>query len=112
MEYSENRKMRRAMKRVEALKGFYQHLLIYLVVNIILFIVRSNILDFFESNNPDKNFVEWIDWNILIVPFFWGIGLLFHAAKVFQYKFSFVKKWEQRKLEKFIKEEESNTFKN
>jgi len=112
MEYSENRKMRKALKRVEALKGFYRHLLVYLCVNIALFIVRGNVLDFFQRSSPDKDFIEWVDWNILIVPFFWGIGLLFHAAKVFEYKFSFIKTWEQKKLEKFIKEEESNTFKN
>ncbi len=112
MEYSENRKMRIAMKKVEALKGFYTHLLVYLLVNIALFIVRGNVLDFFQRSNPDKSFIEWIDWNILIVPFFWGIGLSFHAAKVFQYKFPFVKNWEEKKLEKFIKEEESNSFKN
>src|SRR5690606_6733084 len=105
MEYSENRKIQKARKRVEALKGFYKHLLVYLLVNAALFVVRGNVLDFFRSSNPDKNFLEWIDWNILIVPFFWGIGLLFHAAKVFQYKFPFIKKWEQKKLEKFMKEE-------
>ena len=29
MEYSENLKWRKARRRVEALKGFYKHLLIY-----------------------------------------------------------------------------------
>ncbi|PHR13099.1 MAG: hypothetical protein COA40_06215 [Aequorivita sp.] len=39
MEYSENIKLRKAQRRVEALKGFYKHLLVYIIVNIALFIV-------------------------------------------------------------------------
>jgi hypothetical protein len=104
MEYSKNIKLRKARKRVEALKGFYKHLLVYSIVNIALFIVRAQVLGFFQNQSPDKNFIEWVDWNILIVPIFWGIGLLFHASKVFQYKFPFIKDWEDRKLKKFINE--------
>ncbi|HNP66892.1 MAG TPA: 2TM domain-containing protein [Aequorivita sp.] len=105
MEYSESIKWRKARRRVEALKGFYKHLIVYVIVNIALFIVRGNVLEFFQIESNDKNFVEWVDWNILIVPFFWGIGLLFHAAKVFQYKSSFIKNWEERQFKKFMKEE-------
>lgn len=102
MDYSEGIILRRARKRLEALKGFYKHLLVYIIVNIAIFIVKSNILEFFQDQSPDKNFIEWLDWNILIVPFFWGIGLLFHAVKVFQYKFPFIKNWEDRQLKRFI----------
>ncbi|AFL81646.1 hypothetical protein Aeqsu_2186 [Aequorivita sublithincola DSM 14238] len=105
MKYSENIKLRNARKRLEMLKSFYKHLLVYIVVNIILFAIRGNILGFFQNTSPDKNFIEWIDWNILIVPIFWGIGLLFHAAKVFQYRFKFIKNWEERQLERYVKEE-------
>lgn len=102
MEFSENIKLRKARKRVEALKGFYKHLLVYIIVNIAIFIVRGNVLEFFQNQSSDKNFMEWMDWNILIVPIFWGIGLLFHAAKVFQYKLPFIENWENRKIKRFI----------
>jgi hypothetical protein len=105
MDYSENMQWRKAQQRVETLKVFYRHLLIYIVVNIAIFIVRGQVLEVFLNKSPDKNFIEWIDWNVLIVPVFWGIGLLFHAAKAFQYKFKFIKNWEERQLKKFIKEE-------
>ncbi len=104
MEYSESIKMRKARKRLETLKGFYKHLLVYIIVNLVLFIVRAHVLEFFQNESPDKNFVEWVDWNILIVPIFWGIGLLFHAVKVFQYKFKFIKNWEEKQLKRFINE--------
>lgn len=106
MKNAESLKIRKARKRVESLKGFYKHLLAYIIVNIALFIIRGNVLEFFQNNSQDKNFIEWIDWNILIVPLFWGIGLLFHAAKTFQYKFNFIKNWEERQIQKYIKEEQ------
>lgn len=103
MDYSENIKLRKAQKKVEILKGFYSHLLVYIVVNMALFVVRGHVLEFFQSESPDKNFIEWVDWNILIVPIFWGIGILFHAAKAFQYKLKFIKNWEEKQMEKFLK---------
>lgn len=112
MELSENTRLIKAQKRVEALKGFYSHLFSYLIINIVLLILRGNVLDFFQSASPDKNFVEWVNWNILLVPIFWGIGLLYHALMVFQYKLRFIENWEQGKLKKFIKEEESRSFKS
>lgn len=107
MELSENMRFKRAKKRVEALKGFYIHLIVYISVNVFLLIVRGNVIGFVINVSPDKNFLEWVDWNILVVPVFWGIGLLFHAAKVFKYKLNFIKNWEERQLLKFMKEEES-----
>lgn len=108
MKYSENGKRRRALQRVEALKGFYRHVAIYLIVNIALFVIRGGVLNYFESNKPDKNFVDWVDWNILIVPIFWGIGLLLHAAKVYQYKVRIIRDWEDKKLKEILNEEEFN----
>ena len=106
---NQNIYVKRARKRVEALKGFYSHLWIYLLVNIVLFGIRGHILEFFADTSRGTNFFEWIDWNILIVPFFWGIGLLYHGVKVFQYKVQFVKKWEEKQLRKFMKQENSET---
>lgn len=104
MKYSDNIKLRKAQKRVEVLKGFYKHLLVYCIVNVTLFILRGDVLQFFQDESADKNFIEWVDWNILIIPIFWGIGLLCHAVKAFQYKLKFIANWEKGQLEKFSKE--------
>lgn len=98
---------KRARRRVQALKGFYSHLWIYMIVNIVLFVIRGPVLDFFSNTPAETNFLDWIDWNILAVPFFWGIGLLYHGTKVFQYKFKFVRYWEEKQLRKFMKEDNS-----
>ena len=44
-------------------------------------------------------------------PFFWGIGLAFHAAKVFGYSPFFSKDWEQRQISKYVEEEERDANK-
>lgn len=103
MDYSESIKVRKARKKVEILMDFYKHLVVYIFVNIALLLVRSQILGLFQNGVENKNFYDWIDWNIVIVPFFWGIGLLFHAAKAFQYKFRFIQNWEDKQLENILK---------
>ena len=105
MEYLEKIKFRNARKRVEAIKNFHKHLLVYFILSIVLFMGRDYVLQFFQNKSIDKNFTKWIDWNILIVLGFWGIGLLFQASKAFQYKLKFIENWEKRQLEKFMKEQ-------
>lgn len=105
MKYSEIIKYRNARRKVEVLKGFYKHLFVYCIVNIALFILRGEVLQFVQNESTNKSVIDWIDWNILIVPVFWGIGLVFHTAKVFQFKFNFIADWEKRQLKKFIKEQ-------
>ena len=59
-----------AKKRVEAKKGFYSHLIVYICVNILLIIIWA-----FASGGG----FPWF-----IFPLCgWGIGLLFHGLGVF-----------------------------
>lgn len=81
----------RARKRVEEIKGFYNHLIIYIVINISL-----AILNFFTSPGV---------WWFLFVTFFWGIGLVFHGLSVFMKRGIFSKKWEERKIKEYMEEE-------
>ena len=60
---------KRAKKRVEALKGFYIHLGVYVLVNLFLFLL--NII-----TAPDH---LWFFWPLLG----WGIGVVLHAASTF-----------------------------
>lgn len=84
----------RARERVEQLKGFYSHLAIFIVVNVILILI--NIL-----TSPGS---WWFYW----VTLFWGIGLAFHAANVFGRRRMFSKEWEEKKIQQYITEEESD----
>lgn len=106
MKSSEELKLRKAKKRVEGIKDFYKHFFVYCMLSLALFIGRDYIIQFFQNQSIDKNFTKWLDWNFLIVLVFWGIGLLFQASKAFRYKLKFIEKWEERQLEKFMKEQE------
>lgn len=83
----------RARKRVEAIKGFYIHLLIYLFVNAGLLLI--NVL-----TSPGS---WWFYWPLLG----WGIGLAVHAIGVFGVGNWFSKEWEEREIRKILEKEES-----
>ncbi|WP_223270810.1 2TM domain-containing protein [Subsaximicrobium wynnwilliamsii] len=85
-----------ASKRVERLKGFYIHLSVYVVVN--LLIVVSNINDL----EPGESYFKWQNF---ITLGFWGIGILAHSASVFIPNLLFNSNWEARKMQEFMDKE-------
>ncbi len=85
-------KFKRAKKHVDEIKGFYIHLTVYVIVN--LFILSS-----IYFNLDGESFGQI---GHFFTPFFWGIGLLFHGAKVFGFNPLFSKDWEDRQIKKYI----------
>ncbi|GIJ93288.1 2TM domain-containing protein [Capnocytophaga stomatis] len=83
---------KKAQERVMALKGFYNHLFSYIIIN--LFLVGLNLYQ-----NPSNLWCLW-------VVFAWGIGLVSHAFKVFAPNIFFGKKWEERKIKELMEKEE------
>ncbi|MFC2000896.1 2TM domain-containing protein [Chloroflexota bacterium] len=67
---SEEQIYEEAKKRVEAKKGFYKHLIVYICVNILLIIIWA-----FPSGGGFPWFIFPLGG--------WGIGLLFHGLGVF-----------------------------
>jgi len=76
-----------AKKRVDEKKGFFTHLIIYIIVNVFLIIIWA-------VTNPGG--YPWFIWPIIG----WGIGLVIHALTVFV--FNRKTGWEQRELEKEV----------
>ena len=95
-----NDKRGRAKKRVYELKGFYIHFIVYVLVNI--FIVINIYI------NSTSNFWQW---NHFFTPLFWGIGVFFHASKVFDFNPLFNKDWEKRQIEKYMEQDKKETDK-
>lgn len=94
-------KKARAKKRVEELKGFYIHTTVFVVVN--LFIMAVSVV---VRMNEGESFAEaFFNLGILVTPFFWGLGLAFHALKVFSANPIFGKEWEERQIRKFMEED-------
>ncbi|MEA1786133.1 histidine kinase [Arenibacter sp. GZD96] len=81
----------RARKKVEELKEFYSSLASYVVV--IPFLIFINYRTYWEF--------QWFWFPALG----WGIGLAFHAFKVYGPGWS----WEERKLRQFMEEEKNKT---
>lgn len=99
--YKEGPEYRRAVKRVKALKGFYGHFAGYLIVNLVIFIVSTR----------EEGLIEGLlDLSNYFIAFFWGIGLLAHAAAVFMPNILFGRAWEDRKIKEFIEKEKSNIW--
>ena len=92
--YQEEERYYEARKRVEEIKGFYGNLIVYIVVNIGLMVI--NLL-----TSPEY---LWFFWPMLG----WGIGVLFHGMKVFNYMPFFGKEWEEKKIKEFMDKEEQS----
>ena len=92
--YQEEERYFKARKRVEEIKGFYGNLIAYIVVNIGLMVI--NLL-----TSPGY---LWFFWPMLG----WGIGVLFHGMKVFNYMPFFGKDWEEKKIKEFMDKEEQS----
>lgn len=104
-------KYERAQKRVEQIKGFYNHLTAYVFINIMLFLLRDKFTFVLLSKRAIGNpgFLDWIDWNVFGTAIVWGIILIVHAIKVFGNISIFGKDWEKRKLQQFMDEEIENS---
>ena len=84
-------KYQKAKERVEAIKGFYIHLAVYIVVNLILFSINM-------ITSPDS---LWFVWPLMG----WGIGFAFHALSVFAFGPGFGADWEERKIREIMEKE-------
>ncbi|MEN1785889.1 MAG: 2TM domain-containing protein, partial [Bacteroidota bacterium] len=84
----------RAKKRVEALKGFHVHAAVYVIINAFTLI---NI--YIRTLGQAESF-----WELghFFTPLLWGIGLGFHAFKVYGFPILFGPKWEQKQIEKYM----------
>lgn len=101
MENIDEIKYQEAIKRVKKIKGFYTHLIIYLVVNTMIIIVNSQNLDEGES---------FFQLRIFSTALFWGIGLASHGLSVFMPSLIMGKNWEEKKIKELMEKEKNNKW--
>lgn len=89
-------KYNKAKKRVKELKGFYVHLLSFVLV--------ISFLAFINLRFSPKHI--WFYWPIIG----WGIGLLFHGIAIFNFLPFFGKEWEEKKIKELIKKEKKSEW--
>lgn len=83
----------KAKQRVAEIKKFYSNLMFYCI-----FIGALAGLNYYVN--------EWGHPWFLWAAFGWGIGILFQAMKVFRWAPFFGKDWEERKMKKYMEEED------
>ena len=87
---TDNGKYQKAKKRVKEMRGFYTHLGVYVLVNLLLFLINT-------TTSPG---VLWFYWPL----FGWGIGIVMHAVRVFALGRWFGPDWEEKKIQEIMDE--------
>jgi len=100
--YMQENNYMKAQKKVKAMKGFYVHLIVFILVNIFIsgVIIFGLMQSGYAFTDAITNFGVYSTW------LFWGIGLFFHFMGVFGFKsLGLGKDWEERKIQEFINKE-------
>jgi len=84
----ESQEYKEAKERVDEIRGFWSHFVVYLIVNAALLIINL-------VTNPDQ---LWFYWPLLG----WGIGLVAHGFHVFGAQGMMGKDWEERQIKKYM----------
>ncbi|NDV43879.1 2TM domain-containing protein [Flagellimonas sediminis] len=99
-----NRKYERASKRVKEYMGFYRHVKIFIVINGLLYLLKTGTLNRLmpEWFPTEPYYFDWVTSNIFI----WGLILAVHALYTFRHKIPLLKNWEERQIQKYLEKEE------
>ena len=102
----------RAQSRVKRIKGFYNHLFIYVLFLILWFTLAGRFFGFIGTSigNADDGFFEWANINLWLNPLIWGLIVVIHAIVIFGTTGKRIRRWENQKIEEFMNEdvEQSN----
>jgi hypothetical protein len=96
----------RAKHRVDRLRGFYTHAVVYILINlgISTYKIIRNLTHGESFNEALFDFSTFIPWGL------WGIGLGLHAFYVFGLPKLLGNNWEEEKIKEFMKDEETTRF--
>jgi hypothetical protein len=104
MENKERYNLERPHHRVAKIRRFHNHVGVFIVINTGLLLLKDKMTVAFLGkealNYPDA--MDWIYWNVYV----WMAILAIHALLVFGKIPYFVKEWEERQMERFLKEEQ------
>jgi hypothetical protein len=102
MENLDEIRYQEALKRVKKVKGFYTHLVVFIVINIMILIVNYQELEVNESFFRFKTFSTFLCW---------GVGLFAHGLSVFLPTIILGKDWEEKKIKELMEKEKYNQWK-
>lgn len=96
MENLEQIKYQEAQIRVQKIKNFYKHLIVFIIVN--AYVIYKKTLHIDEGETILDAFK---------LPVFWGIGLVLHGLNTFDILPFFGKKWEDEKIKEILDKEKN-----
>lgn len=91
--FEEQKRLEKARKKIEDIKGFYKHLAAYILVNIFLLVMSAANLD------PGETFWRW---STFMTAISWGVGLVAHGLSVYSRNIFFSKSWEEKKIQEYM----------
>ncbi|MFW0738084.1 2TM domain-containing protein [Flavobacterium sp. N502536] len=103
-EFSTDESYNLAYRKVKRIKGFYSHLKVYLIVNVIIVVSNVN-RDYFGHSAYENGLLDWRTYSTAIC---WGIALVIHALTVFGPDLFFSSEWEQKKIQKYMERDAQN----
>ena len=80
-----------AQKKVKEIREFYEHLTVYVLCNPIVIVVNYMV---------SPGYLWWI-WSVMG----WGIAIILHGLKAFEYPPFFNRKWEDKKIQELLEKE-------
>lgn len=94
----------KAKNKVEKLKQFYVHLTVYFVINTVITTVKIR----YNLKNGETFNEAFFDFSTIITWLVWGIAIGLHAFSVFGLPLILGEDWEERQIEKYMKDELQN----
>ena len=101
MENLEEIRYHEALKRVKKVKGFYTHLVVFIVINTMILIVN------YQELEANESFLQFKTFSTLLC---WGVGLFAHGLSVFLPSIVLGKNWEDRKIKELMEKEKNNKW--
>ena len=90
----------RARKKVELIRKFYKHLVIYVLVNIAISAVK--VVDYMSDGFTFEEAFFQLD--VFIVWIIWGVFVILQAIKTFKAGTILGADWEERKIQEIMNE--------
>ena len=91
--YTEAKRYQQAQKKVKEIRGFYEHLTVFISISIALIVINL-------MTSPEY---LWFLWCLSG----WGIGVVMHGLKAFGLSPFFNKEWEERKIKEILEKEKN-----
>lgn len=89
--FIETERYYQAQKKVKEIRGFYEHLAVFIIINATIIVVNL-------MTSPEY---LWFVWCLIG----WGVGLLSHGLKAFEFSLLLSKDWEERKIKEILEKE-------